>query len=99
MILGNQLRSDAQQIRIKPNIFLSGSDKESPTGPNPKYFTISGHRSFRWKACSGTKKSTSVENFTPDHIYHPVVSPCGGGRRPFIGNCCGSKVLLMPILS
>ena len=37
MILESQLRSDAQQIRIKPNIFLSG-DKESPTGPQPKIF-------------------------------------------------------------
>ena len=74
-----------------------GATRKRQPGPNPKYFTISGHRSFKWKVCSGTKNPSSVENSSPDQIYHPVVSPSGGWRRPFIGNCVGSKVLLMPI--
>jgi hypothetical protein len=71
-----------------------GATRNRQPGPNPKYFTISGHRSLRWKACSGTKEPSSVGNSSPDQIYHPVVSPSGGWRRPFIGNCVGSKVLL-----
>jgi hypothetical protein len=76
----------------------SGATKNRQPDPSPKYFTISGHLSFKWKACSGTKESSPVGNSSPDQIYHPVVSPSGGWRRPFTGNCAGSKILLMPIL-
>ena len=85
------IRSKSKQTSSCP-----GAIRNRQPGPKPRYFIISGHRLCRCETCKDTKKPGSVEKRSPDQMYHPVVPPSGGWRRPFRGNCAGLNDLLMP---
>ena len=93
------VRSIVQQTRVKPNIFLSGSEQEPPTWPQAEIFYDFRAPIIQMEGMQRDEKVGICGEFFP----RPDVPTCRIALRrmtqAFIGNCAGSKVLLIPIFS